>query len=73
MVGGAFVGPFLGIWLSLIAIQLTRLGIAATLMALPPVLLIPIEYFVYKKPISLRGMVGTAVAIAGVALIFLPQ
>ena len=73
MVGGAFVGPFLGIWLSLIAIQLTRLGIASTLMALPPVLLIPIEYFVYKKPISLRGMVGTAVAIAGVALIFLPQ
>ena len=73
MVGGAFVGPFLGIWLSLIAIQLTRLGIASTLMALPPVLLIPIEYFVYKKPISLRGMVGTAVAITGVALIFLPQ
>jgi drug/metabolite transporter (DMT)-like permease len=70
MVGGAFVGPFLGIWLSLIAIQLTRLGIASTLMALPPVLLIPIEYFVYKKPISVRGMVGTAVAIAGVALIF---
>ena len=73
MVGGAFVGPFLGIWLSLIAIKLTRLGIASTLMALPPVLLIPIEYFVYKKPISLRGMVGTAVTIAGVALIFLPQ
>lgn len=73
MVSGAFVGPFLGIWLSLIAIQLTRLGIASTLMALPPVLLIPIEYFVYKKPVSVRGMVGTAVAIAGVALIFLPQ
>jgi drug/metabolite transporter (DMT)-like permease len=73
MVAGAFVGPFLGIWLSLIAIQLARLGIASTLMALPPVLLIPIEYFVYKKPVSLRGVVGTAVAIAGVALIFLPQ
>ncbi|MCB9420551.1 MAG: DMT family transporter [Ardenticatenaceae bacterium] len=73
MVGGAFVGPFLGIWLSLVAIQSTRLGIASTLMALPPILLIPIEYFVYKKPVSVRGMVGTAVAIAGVALIFLPQ
>jgi drug/metabolite transporter (DMT)-like permease len=42
-------------------------------MALPPVLLIPIEYFVYKRPVSVRGMVGTAVAIAGVALIFVPK
>jgi drug/metabolite transporter (DMT)-like permease len=67
---GSFVGPFLGIWLSLIAIQLTRLGIASTLMALPPVILIPIEYFVLKKPISGRGITGTLAAIAGVALIF---
>ncbi|MFQ5433856.1 MAG: DMT family transporter [Anaerolineae bacterium] len=72
MVGGAFVGPFLGIWFSLIAISLSRLGIASTLMALPPVLLIPIEWLVYKKPVSTRGMVGTAFAFAGVALIFLP-
>ncbi|MFQ5418800.1 MAG: EamA family transporter, partial [Anaerolineae bacterium] len=64
---------FLGIWFSLIAISLSRLGIASTLMALPPVLLIPIEWLVYKKPVSTRGMVGTAVAFAGVALIFLPQ
>ncbi len=72
LVGGAFVGPFLGIWLSLIAIQLARLGIASTLMALPPILLIPIEWLVYKKPVSGRGVVGTAVALMGVALIFLP-
>jgi len=71
MVGGSFVGPFLGIWFSLIAITLSRLGIASTLMALPPVLLIPIEWMVYKKPVSGRGLVGTAVAFAGVALIFL--
>jgi len=73
MVAGAFVGPFLGIWLSLIAVQNTRLGIAATLMALPPILLIPIEYIAYKQRVSPRGILGTAVAIFGVALIFLPQ
>lgn len=73
MVAGAFVGPFLGIWLSLIAVQSTRLGIAATLMALPPILLIPIEYIVYKQRVSRRGILGTAVAITGVALIFFPQ
>jgi drug/metabolite transporter (DMT)-like permease len=73
MIGGAFVGPFLGIWLSLIAIQLARLGIASTLMALPPILLIPLEYLIFRRRVSLRAMVGTAVTIAGVAFIFLPQ
>ena len=71
IVAGSFVGPFLGIWLSLVAIQYARLGIASTLMALPPIILIPVEYFVLKKPISLRGILGTVAAIAGVALIFL--
>ncbi len=73
MAAGAFFGPFLGIWLSLVAIQFTRLGIAATLMALPPILLIPVEFFVYKKPVSPRGIAGTIVAFIGVSLIFLPQ
>lgn len=73
MVAGSFVGPFLGIWLSLIAVQNARLGIAATLMALPPILLIPLDYIIYKQRVSRRGIVGTAVAIAGVALIFVPQ
>jgi drug/metabolite transporter (DMT)-like permease len=73
LIAGSFVGPFLGIWLSLVAVQNTRLGIASTLMALPPVILIPIEYIVYKQKISRRGIVGTVVAIAGVALIFWPQ
>lgn len=73
MVGGAFVGPFLGIWFSLIAVQNTRLGIASTLMALPPVILIPLEYLFYRHRVSPRGIVGTLVAITGVALLFLPQ
>ncbi len=71
IVAGSFFGPFLGIWLSLIAIQNARLGIASTLMALPPIILIPVEYFILKKPISVRGVVGTVAAIVGVALLFL--
>ncbi len=72
MIAGSFSGPFLGIWFSLIAIQSSRLGIAATLMALPPILLIPIEYIIYKRKVSRRSVAGTFVAIAGVALIILP-
>lgn len=73
MIGGAIAGPFLGIWFSLIAIQYARLGIASTLMALPPILLIPIEMTVYKRRVSWRGVLGTAVAILGVAFLFIPQ
>lgn len=70
MAAASFVGPFLGIWLSLIAVQQARLGIASTLMALPPVLLIPLEYVLFRQRVSSRGLVGTVVALAGVALLF---
>ncbi len=70
MMGGAVVGPFLGIWLSLIAVQHARLGIASTLMALPPVLLIPLEYLIYRHRVSRRGIAGTVIAMVGVALLF---
>jgi len=73
LIGGSISGPFLGIWFSLIAIQYSRLGIAATLMALPPILLIPIEYIIYKRKVSTGGVAGTIVAIAGVVLIIFPQ
>lgn len=70
LVAGAIVGPFLGIWFSLIAVQNARLGIASTLMALPPVLLIPLEYLVYRHHVSRRALSGTVIAMAGVALLF---
>lgn len=40
-------------------------------MSLPPVILIPVEYVVYRTKVSWRGIVGTAAALSGVALIFL--
>ncbi len=71
ILSGTFFGPFVGVWLSLIAIQLTRVGIASTLMALTPIILIPLSYFIYKEPITFRSITGTIIAIIGVALIFL--
>ncbi len=73
MVAGSVVGPFLGIWLSLQAVQLAPVGIAATLMALPPVILIPLGYLLYGERVGKRGVAGTLVAFLGVALIFLPR
>ena len=71
LIAASFCGPFLGVWLSLVAVQATYVGIASTLMALPPVFLIPLSHWIFKERISLGAVIGTFVAIAGVALIFL--
>ncbi len=72
--GGAFVGPFLGVWFSLIAVQNTKVGISSTLMALTPIIHLPIARYYLHEEINARAIVGTLVTIAGIALIFLfPQ
>ncbi|MGE5601566.1 MAG: DMT family transporter [Nitrososphaerales archaeon] len=71
ILGGAFCGPFLGVWMSLIAVQSSRVGVASTLMALTPVISLPIVHFVLKEHISSRAILGTLVAMSGVALMVL--
>jgi drug/metabolite transporter (DMT)-like permease len=71
MIGGSIVGPFLGVWLSLIAIQSTYVGIASTLMALTPVIMLPVVKWGFKEHISRWAVGGTLVSLAGVAIIFM--
>ena len=71
LLGGSFFGPFLGVYLSLVAVQATHVGIASTLMSLPPVFLLPISHFVFGERIGVRAVVGTIVAISGVAMLLL--
>jgi drug/metabolite transporter (DMT)-like permease len=68
---GAFVGPVLGVVSSLFAIQYVEIGIASTLNALTPVVILPISYFVLKEKVDWHAIVGTLLAIAGVAILFL--
>ena len=69
--GGAFLGPFLGVWLSMVAISLTYTGVASTLMSLMPVIVIPIVWILYKQKTNWQGILGAVVAVAGVAILFL--
>ena len=71
ILAGAFFGPVLGIFFSLVGIQNTAVGVASTLQALPPVFLIPIGYYFMKERVSARAIVGTLVALVGVAMLFL--
>jgi drug/metabolite transporter (DMT)-like permease len=68
---GALIGPVLGVSASLLAVQHAEVGVASTLMALPPVIVLPISYFVFKEKVGWQGVAGTLLAITGVAVLFL--
>jgi len=67
---GALFGPLLGVSASLLAVQHADIGLASTLMALPPVFMLPISYFVFKERFGWQVFAGTLIAMAGVALLF---
>ena len=69
--GGALTGPFIGVWFSMVAVQRAHVGIASTLMALSPIILIPLGHWVFREQISPRSVASTVVALAGAAIIFL--
>ncbi|HLO18820.1 MAG TPA: DMT family transporter, partial [Anaerolineales bacterium] len=61
---GALMGPVLGVSSSLLAVQHAEIGVASTLMALPPVIILPVSYFVFKEKIGWQALLGTVLAIA---------
>lgn len=68
---GSIFGPFLGISFSLIAIQNTSTGIASTIMAIVPILIIIPSVIFYKQKITWREIFGTFISVSGVVLLFL--
>ncbi|MDI6767375.1 MAG: DMT family transporter [Bacteroidota bacterium] len=68
---GSILGPFLGISFSLIAIKYTNVGVAATIMAIVPILMLPLVRIVYKEILSWRAIIGAFIAVSGVAVLFL--
>lgn len=68
---GSIIGPYLGITFSLIAISNTKVGIASTIMAMPPIIMLPMVKYFYKEKLSLFSIVGAFIAVGGVAMLFL--
>lgn len=68
---GSVFGPFLGVSLSLFAIQHTTTGIASTIMSIMPILIIPAAILLFKEKVTFKEIVGALIAIGGVALFFL--
>jgi drug/metabolite transporter (DMT)-like permease len=70
---GAFIGPVVAVWLSLVAVQQSPVGIASALTSLAPIFLLPISYFVFGEKITPRAVIGTMVVIAATAVLFLSK
>jgi len=68
---GTVFGPVLGITGSLIAIAYVKVGIASTLMATMPIIMLPIARFYFKEKLDWKAIVGAFVAVIGAAIIFL--
>lgn len=69
--GATIFGPFVGVSISLMAVQYTEAGIASTLMALTPIfILLPSRLF-FKQKIALKEVIGAVISVLGVSLFFL--
>ena len=68
---GSFFGPFLGISFSLLAVKYTETGIAATIMAIVPILIIPPSIVLFKERFTWLEIIGAFISVGGVVLMFL--
>ncbi|SFP05048.1 DMT family transporter [Prevotella sp. tf2-5] len=64
-------GPFVGVGFSLMAVQYTAAGIASTLMAMTPIIIILPSYWLFHEKITWRSVIGAVISVLGVSLFFL--
>jgi drug/metabolite transporter (DMT)-like permease len=65
-----FLGPALGVWFSLLALQHTSAGVAATLTSTMPIMILPFSIFYYKEKIGIVEILGTVMSIVGIGILF---
>jgi drug/metabolite transporter (DMT)-like permease len=63
-------GPFIGVSASLLATQFTSAGIAQTLFALTPILIIAPSAILFHQKVTLREVLGAVISVIGVCLFF---
>jgi drug/metabolite transporter (DMT)-like permease len=68
---GALFGPVLGVGFSLLAIQNAPAAIAAAIMSIMPVLIIPVNWLAFREKIKWFEVLGALVTVVGVILLYL--
>lgn len=70
VLGSTVFGPFLGVSASLLATLYTNVGIAQTIFALTPVLIIAPAALLFKQRVTFWEVVGAIISVVGVSLFF---
>lgn len=70
-IGATLTGPFIGVSLSLMAVQYTEAGIASTLMALTPIFILWPSYVFFRQRVAMKEIIGAIISVIGVSLFFL--
>jgi len=68
---GSVFGPFLGVSFSLLAVQYAATGVASTIMAIVPILIIPPAVMFFKQKVSWLEIIGAFISVGGVTLFFI--
>lgn len=68
--GSTVFGPFVGVSASLLATLYTSAGIAQTLFALTPILIIAPAAILFHQRVRVREVIGAVVSVCGVCLFF---
>ncbi|MBP5546651.1 MAG: DMT family transporter [Bacteroidales bacterium] len=71
LLGATVFGPFVGVSASLLATQYTSTGIAQTLFALTPILIIAPAAWLFHQKVTVREIIGAVISVAGVCLFFI--
>lgn len=69
--GAILLGPFFGVSFSLLAVNMTNVGVAQTLMSLTPILILWPSRQIFGKKVSVQEIVGAVIAVAGASLFFI--
>lgn len=70
VLGSTIFGPFLGVSASLLATLYTSAGIAQTIFALTPILIIAPSALLFHQKVTAREVIGAVISVIGVAMFF---
>ena len=71
LAGAVIMGPFISVWISVVAIKNTEAGIAQVLLGMVPIFVVLPAWLVYKDRPTTLSLAGVVIAVGGGALLFL--
>ncbi len=71
LIAGSIFGPFIGVTFSLLAVKYTATGIVSSISSISPIVIIPASIMIFKEKVTPKEVLGAAISIVGVILLFL--